>query len=81
MKVACAVCFNESENTQQWTPRADGSLVCPVCVSPDAHARARVEAAAIDEARAKHESIPRTPEEARMRLEASRLLRAKGVIS
>jgi hypothetical protein len=81
MKVACAVCFRESESTDGWTPRPDGSLVCPSCVNPDSFARARTEAAAIEEARLKHESVPRTPEEARARLEASRILRAKGVIS
>ncbi len=80
MKVACAVCFHESESTAGWTPRPDGSLVCTSCVNPDAHARARTEATAISEARGKHESVPRTPEEARARLEASKLLRAKGAI-
>ena len=81
MKVACAVCFHESETTEGWTPRPDGSLVCSACMNPDSYARARAEAAAISEARTKHESVPRTPEEACARLEASKLLRSKGVIT
>jgi hypothetical protein len=51
-----------------------------MCVAPDPIARAQAEARAIEAARQKHESIPRTPGEARVRLEASQFLRSKGAI-